>query len=196
MEVVRDETWTRPTPNGEAEYGEFYAACAEGRLLVQRCPVCDHRQFYPRPICTECGATPEWLECAGTGTVHTFTIIRQYRAEPFGSELPYALAMIDGFSVGYWTVKAASVDPKTLDLIDLTLEDGQRILHADRAEILINESSGTAALRLIGLVALGHDRRLARPRRGLPLELLRGDRVQQPGAVAGLHDWHDLKPPR
>lgn len=64
----------------------------------------------------------------------------------------YALAMLDGFSVGYWTVKADSVDPKTLDLIDLTLEDGQRILHADRAEILINEANGTAALRLIGLV--------------------------------------------
>jgi hypothetical protein len=64
----------------------------------------------------------------------------------------YALAMLDGFSVGYWTVKADSVDPKTLDLLNLTLEDGQRILHADRAEILINEANGTAALRLIGLV--------------------------------------------
>jgi hypothetical protein len=95
MHVVRDEPWRRPIPNGEAEYGEFYTACREGRLLVQRCPACGHRQFYPRPVCTKCAATPEWLECAGTGTVHTFTIIRQYRAEPFGSELPYALAMID-----------------------------------------------------------------------------------------------------
>jgi uncharacterized OB-fold protein len=95
MDVVRDETWSRPIPNGEAEFGEFYAACADGRLLVQRCPACEHRQFYPRPVCTRCASTPEWLECDGTGSVHTFTIIRQYRAEPFGSELPYALAMID-----------------------------------------------------------------------------------------------------
>ncbi|HEX7104753.1 MAG TPA: Zn-ribbon domain-containing OB-fold protein [Acidothermaceae bacterium] len=95
MEVRRGRAWNRPIPNGEGDYGEFYAACAEGRLLVQRCPACDHRQFYPRPVCTRCGATPEWLECAGTGTVHTYTIIRQYRAEPFGSEVPYALAMID-----------------------------------------------------------------------------------------------------
>jgi uncharacterized OB-fold protein len=95
MDVVRGETWNRPIPNGEGEYGEFYEACAGGRLLVQRCPVCEHRQFYPRAVCTKCAATPEWLECAGTGTVHTFTIVRQYRAEPFGSELPYALAMID-----------------------------------------------------------------------------------------------------
>jgi uncharacterized OB-fold protein len=95
MDVVRGETWNRPIPNGEAEYGEFYAACAEGRLLVQRCPACEHRQFYPRPVCTKCAATPEWLECSGTGTVHTFTIVRQYRAEPFGSELPYPLVMID-----------------------------------------------------------------------------------------------------
>jgi hypothetical protein len=95
MDVVRSEPWNRPIPNGEGEYGDFYEACAEGRLLVQRCPVCNHRQFYPRPVCTKCAATPEWLECGGTGTVHTFTVIRQYRAEPFGSELPYALAMID-----------------------------------------------------------------------------------------------------
>ena len=64
----------------------------------------------------------------------------------------YAMAMLDGFSVSYWTVKAERVDPKTLDLLDITLEDGQRILHADRAEILINEANGTAALRLHGLV--------------------------------------------
>ena len=95
MDVIRGETWNRPIPNGEAEYGEFYDACAEGRLLVQRCPLCDHVQFYPRPMCTRCAATPVWLECAGVGTVYTFTVVRQYRAEPFGSELPYALAMID-----------------------------------------------------------------------------------------------------
>jgi hypothetical protein len=95
MDVIREVAWERPTPAGEAEYGEFFAAAAQGRLLVQECPSCGHRQFYPRPICTSCAATPGWLECAGTGTVHTFTIVRQYRAEPFGSQLPYALAMVD-----------------------------------------------------------------------------------------------------
>ena len=95
MDVVRGEPWNRPIPGGEGDFGAFYEACAQGRLLVQRCPACDHRQFYPRLVCTACAATPEWLECAGTGTVHTFTVIRQYRAEPFGSELPYALAMVD-----------------------------------------------------------------------------------------------------
>jgi hypothetical protein len=64
----------------------------------------------------------------------------------------YTLAMLDGFSVKYWTVKADRVDPETLDLLDITLEDGQRIIHADRAEVLINEINGTAALRLHGVV--------------------------------------------
>jgi uncharacterized OB-fold protein len=57
--------------------------------------VCGHRQFYPRALCTACGADPAWAEASGRGTVHTYTIVRQYGAPPFKDELPYVVAVIE-----------------------------------------------------------------------------------------------------
>jgi uncharacterized OB-fold protein len=95
IEVIRGRVWDRPAPAGEGEFGTWYEACAEGRLLVQRCPACGHEQWYPRAVCTKCAATPEWKEVSGRGRIYTFTIIRQYHAKPYGAELPYAIAMVD-----------------------------------------------------------------------------------------------------
>ena len=68
---------------------------AEGRLLIQECPKCGHRQWYPRALCTACGADPEWLECSGRGTVHTFTSSASRGCAPFQDELPYVIAMVE-----------------------------------------------------------------------------------------------------
>ena len=89
------EGWERPTPAPDAVSARFWEAAAHGELLVQECPVCGHRQFYPRAACTACGADPEWLTCSGRGTVHTFTIIRQNHAAPFRDELPYVVAIVE-----------------------------------------------------------------------------------------------------
>jgi len=86
-----DQPWTRPIPVA----GEFWAAAAEGRLLIQHCPACGHRQFYPRAWCTACGAEPAWEEVSGRGTVHTFTVIRQQGAKPFRDEIPYVVAIVE-----------------------------------------------------------------------------------------------------
>jgi len=73
----------------------FWEGCARGELLIQRCPACGHRQFYPRAMCTACAATPEWETASGRGTVHTFTVIRQNHAKPFRDLLPYAVAVVE-----------------------------------------------------------------------------------------------------
>jgi hypothetical protein len=95
VEVRREGEWTRPLPAPEPVSSEFWAAAAEGRLLIQRCPSCGARQFYPRALCTTCGDNPEWEEASGRGTVHTFTVIRQQGARPFRDELPYVVAVIE-----------------------------------------------------------------------------------------------------
>jgi len=95
MEVVRDREWKKPMPKPDAVSAPWWAAAAEGRLLYQECPACGHRQFYPRPVCTACGADPEWAEASGRGVVHTFTVVRQYGQPPFKDELPYVVAMIE-----------------------------------------------------------------------------------------------------
>jgi uncharacterized OB-fold protein len=95
MDVQRDRPWERPLPAPDRVSAPFWAAADEGRLLYQECPACDHRQFYPRAVCTACGADPEWAEASGRGVVHTYTVVRQYGAPPFRDELPYVVAMIE-----------------------------------------------------------------------------------------------------
>ena len=64
----------------------------------------------------------------------------------------YAMAFVDGFWVGYKYIKANGFDPDTKDLLDLRIEDGTTIIHADRAEILIDSATNTISLRLHGIV--------------------------------------------
>ncbi len=94
-EVVEVGEWAKPLPQIDNVNAEYWQAAREGRLLIQQCPACGHRQWYPRALCTECGAEPEWLETAGRGTVHTFTVIRQQGTPAFKAELPYAVVMVD-----------------------------------------------------------------------------------------------------
>jgi uncharacterized OB-fold protein len=93
--TAQTPAWDRPLPLPDGVSREFWAAAAHGRLLIQRCPACGHRQFYPRALCTSCGATPEWEEASGRGTVHTFTVIHQNHARPFRDLLPYVVAIVE-----------------------------------------------------------------------------------------------------
>jgi uncharacterized OB-fold protein len=85
----------RPVPDPDALSAEYWEAAGRGELRYQECPVCHHRQFYPRLVCTECGATPEWRASSGRGTVHTFTVVRKNLAPPFDRLVPYVVAVIE-----------------------------------------------------------------------------------------------------
>jgi uncharacterized OB-fold protein len=88
------EEWQKPLPLPDAISAPYWEAAAQGRLLIQECKTCGHRQWYPRAMCTKCAADVEWLECSGKGEIHTFTVIRQMGMRPFRDELPYVIAMV------------------------------------------------------------------------------------------------------
>lgn len=93
MRVVRlDPPRPQPTPDDVSR--PFFEACAAGRLVLQYCDVCDSFQHYPRPACTTCGGPVEWRESRGEGIVYTFTVIRQFSAQPFRDLVPYVVAMV------------------------------------------------------------------------------------------------------
>ncbi len=69
----------------------------------------------------------------------------------------YARILLDGSAHGMSVVTADRVDPSTLELFDVRLEDGQRYLHADRAEILVSTELGTVSLRLYGVVTASEE---------------------------------------
>ena len=85
-----------PSLDGEIDR-VFWEAASEGRLLVQECPDCGERQFFPRSWCHYCGADDvEWIEAAGTGHVHTHTVIRRVTELPqFADEVPYVVAYVE-----------------------------------------------------------------------------------------------------
>jgi uncharacterized OB-fold protein len=72
----------------------FLHSVAEGRLVGQRCPVCQRVYVPPRGSCpTDAVPTEEEVELPDTGTVTTFCVVRV----PFKGmkvELPYVSAQI------------------------------------------------------------------------------------------------------
>ncbi len=85
----------RPVPELDPVSKHYWEATTRGELLVQECPSCGTRQFYPRALCKMCAKTPEWLKTAGRGKVHTFSIVRQNGNEPFKQWLPYAVVVVE-----------------------------------------------------------------------------------------------------
>lgn len=95
IEVVDEGPWARPALDPGPTDRPYFESAAGGRLVIQRCPRCDHRQFPPKAICTRCGDDPVWMQVAGTGTIHTFTVLRRHGVKPFSEMVPFVLAMID-----------------------------------------------------------------------------------------------------
>lgn len=74
---------------------EWWAAAAEGRLLVQRCGACGHHQHHPRPFCLACRRTDAlgFVEASGRGVLHSFTTV--HRSPRDDLEAPYTVALVD-----------------------------------------------------------------------------------------------------
>lgn len=91
-----DPTLERPRPALLDRYSRtYFEAWADDRLVVQQCRDCTHWQHYPRALCEVCGGEPEFREQPPVGTVYTFTVIRQMGVEPFRSEVPYPVVMVE-----------------------------------------------------------------------------------------------------
>ena len=83
-------------PQIQPEAAEFWAGSVRGELRVQRCTTCGLHQHYPRSVCSHCGAgTIEWVTAAGTGTIYSFTVIRQHGIPPFRTDVPFVVALVD-----------------------------------------------------------------------------------------------------
>ena len=76
------------------EEARFYEFCADKRLMIQRCDVCDVFQFPPSAVCSDCWSTElTWTEVTGRGSIETFSI--EMRPGPNPDLVPpYVVAMI------------------------------------------------------------------------------------------------------
>ncbi len=67
------------------------------------------------------------------------------------TKVAYADSIVRGYEVGTkWTISATGFDERTGVLVEVRLDDGYgRYFVAERAEILVDPSSDTVALRLV-----------------------------------------------
>lgn len=78
-----------------AETRPYFAAAAEGRLVLPRCRDCGWVIWYPRQFCNECGSlSVDWVRACGRGRIYTFTVVRRGEGE-YRDSTPYVLAYVD-----------------------------------------------------------------------------------------------------
>ena len=84
-----------PAPAVNPETSEFWAATADGRLLLKRCLDCGSVIWYPRAICPECSSlATEWVAASGLGRVYSYTV--NHRGEgAYADAVPYVLAYVE-----------------------------------------------------------------------------------------------------
>jgi uncharacterized OB-fold protein len=75
-------------PDLNPEIEPYFAAAAEGRLLVKTCVGCGESFHYPRALCPFChSAETEWRDASGRGEIYAFTVLRR-------APIPYAVASV------------------------------------------------------------------------------------------------------
>ena len=102
-----------PIPDALSE--QYWAAAAEGRLLIQRCTSCARVQFYPRGHCANClQPDPEWVAASGRGVLHSFSVVRRTPNVDFADQTPYIFALVDLDEGVRITTNVVDADPATL----------------------------------------------------------------------------------
>ena len=84
-----------PMPAVSAETAPWWEAAAVHRLVVQRCTECGTTRHPPGPVCPACRSMEaEWHELPGTGTVYTYTVVRQAFIPALADKIPYAVIAV------------------------------------------------------------------------------------------------------
>src|SRR5207253_6202283 len=85
-----------PQPVANADSLPYWNAAREQRLLIRKCGACSALHFMPRHLCPVCWSDQlEWVQAKGTGSVHSYTIIRRAPVATFSARTPYVVALID-----------------------------------------------------------------------------------------------------
>ena len=87
---VDQKTLAQPADMGAEQY--YHQLLAKGVFAIQQCTDCEQHIFYPRMICSHCGADAlRWQVAKGTGTVYSTTVVRR-RPDRGGD---YNVALVD-----------------------------------------------------------------------------------------------------
>lgn len=88
----------RPVPVPDELSAPYWEAAARHVLVVARCARCGSSAIPPGQACPACGTTDpdySWTEASGTGTIRSWTVIRQTFLPGFDDDLPYLLVDVE-----------------------------------------------------------------------------------------------------
>ena len=127
------EGMSEPDPEDPIS-GGFWAAAAEGRLVVQQCEACGQTQYPPELNCHACyGFELGWREVEGTGSVWSWVGVA-HPAHPALREFgPYVVALIELDDLPEIKLMGAVVDA---DAATLRIGDRVRVVFERTAEDL------------------------------------------------------------
>jgi uncharacterized protein len=68
---MRDST---PNPGDEP----YFAAAAEGKLMLKKCGDCGEHHHFPRALCPFCFSDKvQWVQAKGTGEIYSYSVSRR-----------------------------------------------------------------------------------------------------------------------
>ena len=75
----------------------FWAACNDGRLVVQNCNACNRLQHPPQPTCGQCDSAANlgWREVSGRGTIYSYGVVFDTPVALLQTDQPYNVAVIE-----------------------------------------------------------------------------------------------------
>ncbi len=87
---------TRPYPEITPLTAPYWEGLRAYRLRLQRCAACGKVRHYPRPLCDICYSfAVDWIDAAGIGTVHSWTVAYHAFHPSFKADIPYTLVTVD-----------------------------------------------------------------------------------------------------
>ena len=87
---------TKPLPHATVESQPYWDGVAQGCLRLQTCAACHRPCHYPQLACPHCYSLDcTWIDAAGTGRIHSWTVAHHAFHPAFRDELPYTLVTID-----------------------------------------------------------------------------------------------------
>jgi uncharacterized OB-fold protein len=116
---------SRLLPRRTRQNDEFFAALADGRLVLQRCEGCGHARYPVAPACPRCATSGgRWEALTGAGSVHSWIRYRKSYLPEFEPLMPYVVvcAQLDDGPRMFGRLVAAEGDPRIGDRVRMLAE--------------------------------------------------------------------------
>jgi uncharacterized OB-fold protein len=133
----------RPVPVPDELSAPYWEAAARHELVLPRCAACGQLDLPPEVVCRRCGsAEPRWeyVPSAGTGSVRSWTVVRQ--------------TFLPGFDTPFVLVDVELDDQADLRVIGrLVGSDGNGLRVGDRVETVFEDVGDERAVPAYRLAA-------------------------------------------